>query len=45
MPVYLIGEEDSGFCRMMIGIAKDMEKRRGNLQTGPHFGRLCFRFD
>lgn len=34
MPVYFIGEEDSGFCRIKIGVAKDIEKRRSNLQTG-----------
>ncbi|AJR22503.1 MULTISPECIES: GIY-YIG nuclease family protein [unclassified Sphingobium] len=34
MPVYFIGEEDSGYCRIKIGVAKDIEKRRGNLQTG-----------
>lgn len=34
MPVYFIGEEDSGYCRIKIGVAKDIEKRRNNLQTG-----------
>lgn len=34
MPVYFIGEEDGGFCRIKIGVAKDIEKRRSNLQTG-----------
>ncbi len=34
MPVYFIGEEDSGYCRVKIGVAKDIEKRRTNLQTG-----------
>ncbi|MDP9573896.1 UNVERIFIED_ORG: hypothetical protein J2W66_004399 [Agrobacterium larrymoorei] len=34
MLVYFIGEEDSGFCRIKIGVAKDIEKRRSNLQTG-----------
>ena len=34
MPVYFIGEEDSGYCRIKIGVAKNIEKRRSNLQTG-----------
>lgn len=34
MPVHFIGEEDSGYCRIKIGVAKDIEKRRNNLQTG-----------
>lgn len=34
MPVYFIGEENSGYCRIKIGVAKDIEKRRNNLQTG-----------
>lgn len=34
MPVYFIGDEDSGYCRIKIGVAKDIEKRRTNLQTG-----------
>ena len=28
MPVYFIGENDSGYCRFKIGVAKDIEKRR-----------------
>ena len=34
MPVYFIGEENSGYCRIKIGVAKDIEKRRNNLQPG-----------
>lgn len=34
MPVYFIGEEDKGYCCIKIGVAKDIEKRRRNLQTG-----------
>jgi hypothetical protein len=34
MPLYFIGDEDSGYCRIKIGVAKDIEKRRSNLQTG-----------
>lgn len=34
MPVYFIGEEDKGYCCSKIGVAKDIEKRRRNLQTG-----------
>lgn len=34
MPVYFIGEQESGCCRIKIGGAKDIEKRRSNLQTG-----------
>jgi hypothetical protein len=34
VPVYFIGEQESGCCRIKIGVAKDIEKRRSNLQTG-----------
>jgi hypothetical protein len=34
MPVYFIGQEDGEFCRIKIGVAKDIAKRRRNLQTG-----------
>lgn len=34
MPVYFIGEEDKDYFCIKIGVAKDIEKRRSNLQTG-----------
>ncbi len=34
MPVYFIGELEGGCCRIKIGVAKDIERRRSNLQTG-----------
>ena len=34
MPVYFIGEEDTPCCRIKIGVAKNIERRRSNLQTG-----------
>lgn len=34
MPVYFIGEQESNCCRIKIGVAKDIEGRRSNLQTG-----------
>lgn len=34
MPAYFIGEQEGNCCRIKIGVAKDIERRRSNLQTG-----------
>jgi hypothetical protein len=28
MPVYFIGENNTGYCRIKLAVAKDIEKRR-----------------
>lgn len=34
MSVYFIGEDENGCCRIKIGVAKNIEARKRNLQTG-----------
>ena len=34
MPVYFIGEEENGCSPIKIGVAKNIEVRKRNLQTG-----------
>jgi len=34
MPAYFTGEDEAGYSPIKIGVAKNIEKRRRNLQTG-----------
>lgn len=34
MPVYFIGEDETGFSPIKVGVAKDIGRRKSDLQTG-----------